>query len=110
MLHSFGNGTDGIQPLYGSLIFDAAGNLYGTTSEGGNFNGGTVFEFIAQRERAAGRRRCCIASTTSRMGRLSFRGLDLRCRWQSLWYDVWGRHQRPRDGVRADARPSVYQM
>ena len=43
MLHSFGNGTDGAVP-YAGLIFDAAGNLYGTTVEGGTYGGGTVFE------------------------------------------------------------------
>ena len=33
VLHSFnGSGTDGTDPLAG-LIFDAAGNLYGTTAE-----------------------------------------------------------------------------
>ena len=42
VLHSF-NGTDGALPLAG-LIFDAAGNLYATTSEGGIHNSGTVFE------------------------------------------------------------------
>jgi len=31
---SFGNGTDGSFPS-GGLIFDASGNLYGTTQEGG---------------------------------------------------------------------------
>jgi uncharacterized repeat protein (TIGR03803 family) len=45
VLHSFGNGTDGFGPLYGSLIFDASGNLYGTTTQGGINGGGTVFEF-----------------------------------------------------------------
>ena len=35
--------TDGALPT-GSLIFDSAGNLYGTTSEGGAHNAGTVFE------------------------------------------------------------------
>jgi uncharacterized repeat protein (TIGR03803 family) len=44
VLHSFGSGTDGYQPLNGSLMFDAAGNLYGTTQEGGTAGGGTVFE------------------------------------------------------------------
>jgi uncharacterized repeat protein (TIGR03803 family) len=44
VLHSFtGTGGDGAWP-YGNLILDAAGNLYGTTSEGGNSSSGTVFE------------------------------------------------------------------
>ena len=44
MLHSFDrNGTDGAYP-YAGLIFDAAGNLYGTTDEGGTYSVGTVFE------------------------------------------------------------------
>ena len=37
------NGTDGDKPI-ASLIFDAAGNLYGTTNEGGTHGYGTVFE------------------------------------------------------------------
>ncbi len=49
VLHSFGNGTDGSGPGGGSLIFDATGNLYGTTTAGGTFTCprdgcGTVFE------------------------------------------------------------------
>ena len=44
ILHSFGGGSDGKNPS-GSLIFDAAGNLYGTTSYGGaNTFCGNVFE------------------------------------------------------------------
>jgi uncharacterized repeat protein (TIGR03803 family) len=45
VLHNFSvNGTDGDLPL-GGLIFDAAGNLYGTTYEGGVYDSdGTVFE------------------------------------------------------------------
>jgi uncharacterized repeat protein (TIGR03803 family) len=44
VLHSFNyNGTDGWEPL-ASLIFDAAGNLYGTTFSGGSYGGGMVFE------------------------------------------------------------------
>jgi uncharacterized repeat protein (TIGR03803 family) len=41
-LHSF-DGKDGSEPN-GGLIFDAAGNLYGTTPDGGAYDGGTVFE------------------------------------------------------------------
>ena len=43
VLHSFGSGTDGSSPS-AVLIFDAAGNLYGTTYAGGPYGGGTVFE------------------------------------------------------------------
>lgn len=51
ILHSFGSGTDGVGPGV-SLIFDASGNLYGTTSSGGAYGtsttGGTVFELTPQ--------------------------------------------------------------
>src|SRR5579872_4937200 len=43
VLHSFGNIPDGYAPL-GPLVFDAAGNLYGTTASGGTNGLGTVFE------------------------------------------------------------------
>jgi uncharacterized repeat protein (TIGR03803 family) len=42
ILYNFNDGRDGGVPL-GGLIFDTAGNLYGTTPGGGNGNG-TVFE------------------------------------------------------------------
>jgi uncharacterized repeat protein (TIGR03803 family) len=42
ILHRF-SGDDGIHP-WGSLIFDAGGNLYGTTYQGGAFGGGAVYE------------------------------------------------------------------
>jgi uncharacterized repeat protein (TIGR03803 family) len=42
VLHNF-NGNDGSVP-WDSLILDPAGNLYGTTSEGGTYSEGTVFE------------------------------------------------------------------
>ena len=42
VLHSFGKGKDGVDP--GDLIFDATGNLYGTTRRGGAHDAGTVFQ------------------------------------------------------------------
>ncbi len=42
-LYPFKGGTDGVAP-YGNIIFDAEGNLYGTTSAGGIYNQGTVFK------------------------------------------------------------------
>jgi uncharacterized repeat protein (TIGR03803 family) len=43
VLYSFSGGADGGQPL-SELVFDAHGNLYGTTHDGGDFGDGTVFE------------------------------------------------------------------
>jgi uncharacterized repeat protein (TIGR03803 family) len=40
------NGTDGYRPN-GALVFDASGNLYGTTSQGGAYYGGNVFRLTA---------------------------------------------------------------
>ena len=42
VLHSFNN-SDGQQPV-GGLIFDGAGNLYGTTFYGGAYGAGTVYQ------------------------------------------------------------------
>jgi uncharacterized repeat protein (TIGR03803 family) len=44
VLHMF-TGLDGEEPLAG-LIIDSAGNLYGTTNEGGAYGFGTVFELV----------------------------------------------------------------
>jgi uncharacterized repeat protein (TIGR03803 family) len=43
VLYSFGNGPDGVQPV-GRVVFDKAGNLYGTTSAGGTIGYGAVFQ------------------------------------------------------------------
>jgi uncharacterized repeat protein (TIGR03803 family) len=43
VLHSFAGGTDGTNPSTG-LIFDSAGNLFGTTPTGGASGWGVVFE------------------------------------------------------------------
>ncbi len=46
VLYNFAGGTDGSFPEAG-LVFDAAGDLYGTTSAGGSNGSGTVFELVA---------------------------------------------------------------
>lgn len=43
ILHHFQNGNDGSVP-YAGLISDAAGNLFGGTTQGGTAGGGTTFE------------------------------------------------------------------
>jgi uncharacterized repeat protein (TIGR03803 family) len=47
ILHNFGNGNQG-SDLIGGLVFDAAGNIFGTTAGGGAFRCGTVFELSPQ--------------------------------------------------------------
>ena len=46
VLYNFPGGNEGDGP-YGGLIFDDAGNLYGTTTIGGQRNNGTVFKLTA---------------------------------------------------------------
>jgi len=43
VLHAFGAGKDGAG-LYGGLVFDQQGNLYGGSSGGGDYGYGTVFQ------------------------------------------------------------------
>ena len=43
IVHSFGLRQDGAQPI-GGVVFDSAGNFYGTTSLGGAYGNGTIFE------------------------------------------------------------------
>jgi uncharacterized repeat protein (TIGR03803 family) len=44
VLYRFTGGVDGGISSYGDLVFDQAGNIYGTTISGGSGNGGTVYE------------------------------------------------------------------
>jgi uncharacterized repeat protein (TIGR03803 family) len=46
ILYSFGTGTDGSVPV-GGVTFDSAGKLYGTTSLGGEYGCGTVFQLTS---------------------------------------------------------------
>ena len=53
-LHNFGSGQDG-NTVYGGVISDASGNLYGTTFAGGPYNNGVygsgiVFELSPQKD------------------------------------------------------------
>lgn len=49
VLHAFGlNGGGGGSSLYGSLIQDAAGNLYGTAEFGGKYGSGVVYRLSPQ--------------------------------------------------------------
>jgi uncharacterized repeat protein (TIGR03803 family) len=43
VIYSFGGGTDG-EYIDSDLVMDGAGNIYGTSVQGGDFGGGTVFE------------------------------------------------------------------
>jgi len=44
LLYSFKGGTDDGQNPYGGVVFDATGNIFGTTYDGGINNAGTVYE------------------------------------------------------------------
>jgi uncharacterized repeat protein (TIGR03803 family) len=46
VLHNFGAGNDGREPLDG-ITLDSAGNIYGTTLGGGKYDDGIVFELVA---------------------------------------------------------------
>ena len=74
VLHSFGQAADGSVPRAG-LIFDAEGNLYGTTSAGGTNKYGTVFELKPD-------------GTETLL--YSFSGTDGKYPWSSLIADTAG--------------------
>jgi uncharacterized repeat protein (TIGR03803 family) len=44
ILYEFTGGADGNTPGYGNLVFDQAGNLYGTTEQGGVYGQGAVYK------------------------------------------------------------------
>ena len=46
LLHSFGGSGDGTVPD-GAVIFDASGNMYGTTQSGGSAGNGIIWEYSA---------------------------------------------------------------
>lgn len=74
VLHSFTGGTDGRYPV-GSLVSDADGNLYGTTTEGGtgcaNHGCGTVFKLDTTNNETV------LYRFTGKDGRYPFAGLAI---------------------------------
>ena len=97
VLYNFnGDGTDGANP-YAGLIFDAAGNLYGTTLRGGTYGGGTVFELTPKRA-GAGRRRCCITSTPMSDGYYPYGGLIFDAAGNLYGTTSRGRRYQPTSG------------
>jgi uncharacterized repeat protein (TIGR03803 family) len=44
VLYAFADEGGAFYPLFGDLLFDQAGNIYGTTQSGGQFDAGTVYE------------------------------------------------------------------
>ncbi len=91
VLHSFEHGTDGTYPFAG-LIFDAAGNLYGTTYEGGIHGYGTVFELTRPRGRRLDGGGAAQLQPQRYGWGLSPSQPDHGCRWQSLQHHLRGRH------------------
>jgi len=50
VLYRFTGSMDGSGPGWGDLAFDQAGNLYGTTSDGGSNGHGSVYELTPSDE------------------------------------------------------------
>jgi uncharacterized repeat protein (TIGR03803 family) len=74
-LHNFNdNGKDGYN-AYGSLIFDASGNLYGTSYSGGVNDLGTVYELIPRAGGTWGEKVLCNFAGTSGSGAYPFGNL-----------------------------------
>jgi uncharacterized repeat protein (TIGR03803 family) len=72
VLHSFTGGADGGFPYAERLIFDRAGNLYGTTSGGGTLNLGAVFRLSST---SAGWNETVLYSFDGRVAENPFSGL-----------------------------------
>jgi len=77
VIHSFaGYPKDGAYPYGGTLAFDASGNLYGTTRQGGKDNTGTVFQ-MAQSKKGAWTEKTIYSFTGSNAGDYPVGGLTV---------------------------------
>jgi len=95
ILHSFDFNVEGFFPYGGTLLRDAAGNLYGTTEVGGS-GGGLRNSFQARSQRKSDR--------APRLQQFWGRGESnrkpgSRCRRQLLWRDQLRRSIRLRNGI-----------
>jgi len=95
VLHSFTGGADGKYPA-SDLIFDANGNLYGTTYAGGGSGAGVVFKLSSRQ----GDRTSQLHWEGGR-GR-SRRGFDFRYEGKPLWHHPRWRRLRQRSSVQGD--------
>jgi uncharacterized repeat protein (TIGR03803 family) len=95
VLYTFTGGAGGGKPLFGSMVRDAAGNLYGATSVGGTGGDGTVFKVDPSGTEAVLHtfywRDDGWGISPIRIGRGQ--------KWQSLRHDVRGRRCTRRNGV-----------
>lgn len=106
VLYRFQGGSDGSGPWYASLIFDKAGNLYGTTRFGGASTSslGTVFELSPPTGGGNSWTETILHSFTgSGDGASPLSGLLLGKGGILYWNDVAGRRSRSRYGLSADA-------
>ena len=104
VLHSFdNNGKDGYAP-YAGLIFDKAGNLYGTTSDGGAYRYGTVFELTPKTGGGWTEKVLHSFNDNGTDGYFPEARPIFDKRRQSLWHDLRGWHLWGRDSVRVDAQ------
>jgi uncharacterized repeat protein (TIGR03803 family) len=85
VLHNF-HGPDGVGPG-ANLIFDAAGNLYGTTFYGGVRGDGTGVRVVTPNGRKLDGEGAAQFSLRAQGRRQSYIWRDLRCRRKSLWHD-----------------------
>ena len=97
VLASF-NGADGASPL-GSLIIDANGDLFGTTSYAGAYGWGTAFE-IANTASGYASAPTTLGQLQRRRRKLPFWQFGRRRRGRPLRHDERGRREQRRYGVR----------
>jgi|HubBroStandDraft_6_1064221.scaffolds.fasta_scaffold62555_2 uncharacterized repeat protein (TIGR03803 family) len=74
VLYNFSVGAGGSYP-YASLVFDAAGNLYGTTEEGGIYDQGVVFELTLKADGGWTKKVVHMFNPNARDGALPYAGL-----------------------------------